>query len=289
MNTYIYLILSVFMSASSSVFGKIFNKHNDGRRDSSAFYNFFLMLSACLGWGILYAVDFSFDVGVLWYSALFAVCYITTNIGIINALKYGPTTLTSLLIGLSLIVTTIWGFVFWNAEISLLVIVGLVLVVCAIVLCLYSKESDKKAFSWKWLVYVILAFFGNAGCSIVQRTQQMNYDGQHGNMLMLFATGISAFIYLFVYLKSDRRETAAMLKTSWWVPVCAGVCNIILNVLVMLMAVTTLSSSLIYPVIGVGGLAVVTVFSLFVFKERMRWWQWLGVAIGAVSVVLLSV
>ena len=286
---YLYLVLSVFMSASTSVFGKIFNKKNDGRKDTSAFYNFLLMISVFLGWGALYITDFSFDAGVLWYSALFAVCYITCNMGVINALKYGPVTITTLLISLSLILTTVWGFIFWDADISLTVIVGLVLVIVSIVLCLYSKEKEEKSFSWKWLSYVSLAFLGNAGCSIVQRTQQVKYEGEHGNMLMLFATGASVITCLVIYLKSDKRDTPVMLKTSWWIPICAGVCNVVLNVLVMLMAVTELSPSLIYPVIGVGGLGVVTVFSLFVFKEKMRWWQWVGILVGAVSVILLSV
>ena len=287
--SYLYLIISIFMSASSSVFGKVFNRKNDAKKNSTIFYNFFLLSSVCLGWGILYAFDFSFNANVLWYSALFALCYTVCNIGIINALKYGPATLTSLLIGLSLLVTTIWGFIFWDAKVTVPVVIGLILVVCAITLCLYTKEKDDKTISWKWLFYVALAFLGNAGCTIVQRTQQVQYNGQHGKMLMLFATGFSALAYMFVYLKSDKSDTPSMLKTSWWTPICAGVCNLILNVLVMLMALTDLSPSLIYPVIGVGGLAVVTIFSLLVFKEKMRWWQWLGVAVGAVATVLLSI
>lgn len=286
---YVYLILSVFMNASSSVFGKLFNKQNEMKKDSTIFYNFFLLSSVCLGWGILYAFDFSFNANVLWYSVLFAFCYTVCNLGIINALKYGPATLTSLLIGLSLLVTTIWGFIFWGAKVTALVVIGLVLVICAITLCLYTKRKDDKTISWKWLFYVALAFFGNAGCTIVQRTQQVQYNGEYGKMLMLFATGFSALAYLLVYLKSDKTDTPNMLKTSWWIPVCAGVCNLILNVLVMLMALTDLSPHLIYPVIGVGGLVVVTIFSLLVFKEKMRWWQWLGVAVGAVAVVLLSI
>ena len=286
---YIYLILSVFMSASSSVFGKLFNKRNDSKKDTTIFYNFFLLSSVCLGWGILYALDFSFDANVLWYSALFALCYTVYHIGSINALKHGPATLTALLVGLSLLVTTIWGFIFWDAKITIPVVIGLVLVGCAITLCLYTKKKDEKTISLKWLFFVLLAFFGNAGCTIVQRTQQMEFNGQHGKMLMVFATGLSALAYLFIYLKSDRSDTPIMLKTSWWSPVLSGVCNLILNVFVMLMALTTLSPSLIYPVIGVGGLAVVTIFSLLVFKEKMRWWQWLGIVIGMVAVVLLSI
>ena len=162
------------------------------------------------------------------------------------------------------------------------------MVVCAITLCLYTKEKDEKPISLKWLFYVVLAFFGNAGCTIIQRTQQMQYNGQHGKMLMLFAMGFSALVYLFTYLRSDKSDMVVMLKKFGWIPVCAGICNLISNALVMLMAITDLSPSLIYPVIGVGGLAVVTIFSLFVFKEQMYLWQWLGVAVGAVAVALLS-
>jgi drug/metabolite transporter (DMT)-like permease len=30
-------------------------------------------------------------------------------------------------------------------------------------------------------------------------------------------------------------------------------------------------------------------FSAFVFKEKMRWWQWVGVAVGAAAVAILSI
>ena len=105
---------------------------------------------------------------------------------------------------------------------------------------------------------------------------------------MFFAVSIAAVVFLFFYLKSDRSDTRVMFKRSWWIPICEGISNLILNLMVMLMATTALSPSLIYPVISVGGLAIVTVFSLVVFKEKMHWWQWIGICVGAVAVVLLS-
>lgn len=267
----------------------MFTRQNGERHDSGTFYNFFLMISVFLGWCLLYVLDFSFDPKVLLYSALFGICYTVTNIGGINALKHGPVALTASIIGLSLILATIWGFFFWNAKVTFPVIIGLVLVVISIILCLYSREKEKKSFSIKWLFYVSLAFFGNAGATIVQRTQQIQYGGKHGNMLMTFALGFSVLAYLIIYLRSDRCDSKVMLKSSWWLPVLAGAFNVVLNALVMLLALTELSPSLIYPVVSVGGLAVVTVFSLFVFKEKMFARQWAGVAIGAVAVVLLSI
>ncbi len=32
-----------------------------------------------------------------------------------------------------------------------------------------------------------------------------------------------------------------------------------------------------------------TIFSLFIFKEKMRWWQCLGVVIGTIAILLLSI
>ena len=67
-----------------------------------------------------------------------------------------------------------------------------------------------------------------------------------------------------------------------------GLFNLILNLFVMLMATSSLSPSLIYPTISIGGLMIVTLFSLFAFRERLRASQWVGVALGITSVLLLS-
>jgi multidrug transporter EmrE-like cation transporter len=135
-----------------------------------------------------------------------------------------------------------------------------------------------------------MAFGGNAGCSIVQKTQQMKFDGAHGNMLMLFATGISAAYGLIVYLKNhgNRGAGLATAKATTVFPIVAGICNVLLNLFVMILATTELSPSLIYPVLSVGGILITSVFSAAVFKEKLSWPQWLGVAIGAIAIALLS-
>lgn len=285
---YLYLVGSVFMNASSSVFGAYFNRRNDDKKDTSAFYNCLQMCSVFICWAILFAFDFSFEIRVLPYSLLFAFFYSICNIGIINALKHGPATLTSLFVGLSLLLTTAWGFLFWNAKFTVFIGVGLALVAVAVYLCLYTGKKDEKKISLKWILFVTMALVGNSGCSITQRTQQVAFDGAHGNMLMAFATLLSALVCFVIWLRSDKSDSKIMLQKSWSFPVGAGVCNVLLNIFVMRMALTSLSPSLIYPVIGVGGLMVVTLFSLFGFKEKLKWQQWLGIALGAVATALLS-
>lgn len=286
---YVYLICSVFFSASSSIFGTYFNKRNEGKKDTSAFYNFLLMASVFVCWLVYYAFDFGFNVKVLPYSLLFAVCYTLCNLGIINALKSGPSSLTTLFVSLATILTTIWGFIFWKSKLTILVLIGLILVIISLALCLYTKKKDEKKISTRWIFYVLLALLGNAGCSITQRTQQMKFDGEYAGQLMVFATLFSSIVCCLIWLRSDKSDAKIMLKKTWSFPVIAGIANMLLNYFVILLALTKLSPSLIYPVIGVGSLAVVIMFSLFAFNEKLKWWQWLGLGIGAVATVLLSI
>ena len=72
-------------------------------------------------------------------------------------------------------------------------------------------------------------------------------------------------------------------------PVIVGVTNLLVNLVVMMLVQTDLTASLIYPVIGVGGLSVVLIVSLAAFREKLRWWQWIGIAFGAAATVLLSI
>ena len=88
---------------------------------------------------------------------------------------------------------------------------------------------------------------------------------------------------------SDKRDTKEIVKESGYFPFISGALNFALNLILIILASSALSPSLIYPVLAVGSLAITTVFSVFIFKEKMFWWQWIGVFLGAIAVVLLSI
>lgn len=289
MLNYIYLALVVLGSASGGVLFTFYKRRTDDKTDATELYNFLQLLFILVFWGVLYLCDFSFDAGVLLYSVLFALFYGTAIISQVYALKNGPTSLTTLIMQISMIGVSIWGVLFWDSAWSVKIAVGLVLVAISLWLCLYNgRGKEEKGFSWKWLLFSLLAFVGNMGCSIVQRTQQMRYNGQHGSMLMFFALLLATLAGLIFYLRSDKRDSKAILKKNGLFPVFAGVGNVLSNFLMIVLASSTLSTNLIYPVISVGALVITMIFSLFAFKEKLKWWQWLGVAIGIVTTGILS-
>lgn len=286
---YGYLVAATLCISMTGIFGAYYNRKNVGE-DASALYSFIQICSVFVGWLILYITDFSFDAEVLLYSLAFSVCYTLAMVGMIKALDTGSVALTSLIMQLSLIGTTVWGFFFWDTAVTPFVVIGLVLVVAALALCLFDgKEQTEKKRNKKWLFFVLVMFIGNVGCTIVQKTQQLAFHGQHGKQLMCWATLFALIFCMIRFLRSDKRNARQILKKSAQFPILSGLSNVGNNFFVILLAVSPLSPSLIYPVLSVGGLMVTMLFSLFVFKEKMRWWQWGGVAVGCIAVALLSI
>ena len=291
---YIYLIVSVGFSSTTSIFGGFYTRRTKDKKAPVPLYNVVDAISGFLVWAILYAVNFTFEPKVLLYSLAMGASFTCCKIGAVNALRSGPVTLTSLISSLSLIGTTIWGFIFWGAKVTPFAIVGILLVAVALALCLYGgkeetvEEDDTNKISLKWLLFVGMSFFGNMACTIIQRTQQTAFDGEHGNMLMFFTLIISVAVCGVFYGRSDKTDSVSLIKSSAAFPVAAGVGNVLVNLFVMLLATSSISPSVVYPTICIGGLSLTILTSLLVFKERLKWWQWIGIAIGATAVVLLN-
>lgn len=286
---YIYLIGSVFLAASSSVLGGFFNRKTEGKKNAPVLYNFLSMCCTLIFWVVLFCFDGEADIRVVPYALVYALFFGGCTIAVVYALRTGSIVLTTLIKQLALICVSVWGFFFWDAPFTLPVAIGLLLVIIALCLCLYrKKKQNAQAINFKWIIFVLVVFIGNAGCSIVQKTQQMHFDGQYGNFLMLLTTALVTLVCLVLYLKSDKTELKGVLKKTWYIPIFTGICNALLNLFIIILTTSILSSSLIYPVIAVGGIIVVTLFSTIVFKEKIHWWQWVGVVVGCVAVGILS-
>ena len=287
--SYLYLIMAMTFSAMITVGGRIYNIKNSGRANVSKLYNMLVPCFAALSWLILLIFDFSFDIAVLPYALLYGIGYSCFTIGMLGALKVGSTSLTALIKQIALVGVSIWGFFFWDTPFTLISVLGIVLIVISLLLCLLTKEEKSESNNiLKWLFFAALITVGNAGCSIIQRYQQMAFNYQHKNMLMFFGVLFSAVFCFILSLREDKTNWGAAFKSSWIGPALAGVSSAISNVFILLMVNSSLSPVIIYPGIAVGGLMITIIISLCVFKEKLRVTQWCGLLLGAVALVLLN-
>ena len=289
--TYIFLAFATIFISFSGIGANFYNRKNASCRDASQIYNLITLGAVFTCWLIKFLTNPDYNLAVIPYSLIFTVGYTAAMVFCVYSYKTGPMVLSALIMQLSMISTTIWGFFFWDSKLTVEVVIGLVLVVVALVLCLYSgkeKETEKKQITPKWLLFISLYFVGNSVASTTQRTEQIDFESMYGDFFMAVATLISFIVCLIVYLRSDRTDTKKILRTSWYLPTLVGVLNFGANLLIITLA-TRLSANIVYPVMMIGSLTINSIFSIFIFKEKMRWWQWIGVLTGATAIAFLSV
>ena len=289
---YIFLLCAIVTSAGLAIAGTLFNQKTNHKAGLGHLYNLLGGCSNFATWLILFCSNPSFDLAVLPYSLIYGCSYVMFWIGLTGALQAGSSALTGFIKQIAFVFVAIWGFVFWGSEPTFTVLAGIVLIAVALFLCLVplGKGMDKSTFkiTGKWLLYAFMILVGNAGCAIIQKTQQRAFGGQHGNQLMVFATFLAAVFCLLMCVKDDKSGWKKILRQHWYFPIIAGASSAICNCFLILMASTTLSPSIIYPALAIGGLTLTTLVSVMTCKEKLTSSQWVGLTVGAVALVFLN-
>ncbi|MBQ8906965.1 MAG: EamA family transporter [Clostridia bacterium] len=288
---YIYLILAAVFSAMLSIMSTVFNKKNGAVPHISPLYNLLVSSSACIGWGILFFLNApTFDPLVLAFAAAYGFFYAMAIFGLFQAIGTGMVSMTAFIKQLSFIGVALWGFVFWHTPFTLPVGIGLLLIVLALYLCFKpQKNGASKKTLLKWFVGAMMLLGGNIACSVLQKYQQMTFDGKHGNLLMFSATFFAALICLALFLKDKKPPKASFSPKTLLFPVIGGFSSTLLNLFTILLMASPLSESVFFPCMAIGALTVTTLFSVLVYKERLSLSQWLGLLVGAVALVFLNV
>ena len=252
----------------------------------SLFAMFFFLISS----------GFKFDINsqVIPYSVGFAASYASALVGAFLAIKWGPLSITLLVISYSLIIPAFYGLIALDEKLTPVKIIGLILL--AISLLLISKvlerkneggEETKQKISVKWLIALFFAFAGNGMCSTVQKMQQTALDGNYKSEFMIVALIIS-FVALVIAAIVNKEDIRVGTLPCIGFAAITGIANGIVNLLVMVLT-GMMSASILFPTISGGGIVLGFIFSIFVYKEKLTKIQYIGYAIGTVSVVLLNI
>lgn len=278
MQYFLLFVVVIFVSAQSIIQKQYSVKTNDP--NVFTFCGFFA-ISALLFFIVSSGFKFSFEWGVLPYAMGFAVTYGLSVICGVQAINCGPMGITLLIGSYSLLIPTFYGIVFLKDHIGITTYIGIVLL--AITLFLLNFKNEKINFSFKWLVYVVLSFVGNGMCSTIQKMQQMKFEGNYKNELMIIALIFVAIIMFAAALINKEKITFRGLPYAF----PKGIANGIVNLLVMVLT-GTIPNAILFPVISAGGIVIGFFVSVFVYKEKLSKMQYIGYALGVMSVILLN-
>jgi len=283
----ILLVLAILSAGFYNIFSDVFASRNIGSKKSELLFNLLICVTACCCWGIYWIFDRSFDPSIIPYAlgfgaAVFVVFFFTQL-----ALKNGQVSLVTLIILFSLIIVAIYGFIFWGSSFSIFKIIGLILVTVSLFCIIYKKGSNKKT-SILWLIFAVIAMVANAACSIIQKTEQINFSNMFGVPFMVIATLFASLLSGILLIIKRKEVKVENFKRNWPFPIAAGIANFLLNLFVILLAQTDLSPTIVYPAISMS-IIVVLIYSVFFKKERLTIMQIIGMALGIAAVLLLSI
>lgn len=279
------LITVVTAVVLQSILQKQYNKRNRGQ--GIYIFNAVSPLCACLIFLLSSLKCFGFTATLIPYILGFSVSFGSAILFTFLAVREGSLSLTSLATSYSLIIPTLYGIFFLGETPDRFIYFGFAFLVLSLFL-INSKKDDTKI-NFKWVVFIVIAFFGNGMCSVIQTAQQLRFNGGYKSEFMILALlTVSVFFFMLSLLK-EKTQILTSLKSNAVFMVITGIANGIANLFVMLLISRKIEASIMFPIISGGGIILTCAVSVVFLKEKLTVRQYIGLIFGVASVVLMNI
>lgn len=227
---------------------------------------------------------------MIWLAVINACLIVAGFYGTFAAYQNGPYGLTRLVSGFYLLFTIFYGIVFLKESTTVMTYIGIAMVIAAMVLINYKKSDEKaeKRGSLKWLFWVLASTVANGFIGIITRYQQIRFEDACSNEFQ-FVSFFGGFVLLaLIGLVVDRDKLGRVIKTGSLYGFGAGILNGAKNFLTLVIYLC-LPLSIVSPLKMGLGLVGSFAVAFLMYKEKYTKKQLLGVAIGAVAIIILTI
>lgn len=280
---YILLLITVVCIVLQSLITKQYNLKTE--RTNTYIFVSVLSVAAAIFFLIAAKGKLEFNFYVMLYSMAFALAYGSGFFGMVKAIEYGPLSISTLISQFSLLIPTLYGIIILSENLKFIGYIGIAFLLVSLVLV--NAKNEEMKISGKWILWVIVGFIGNGMCSVIQKMQQVKFDGEYKSEFMMAAllmVAIVTFVVGAIKSKNVKEDVLNAVKYA----VAEGVANGIVNLSVMFLT-GMLATSVIFPTISAGGMAITFVLAILIFKEKLNCKQTIGYLLGIAAVLLLNI
>lgn len=290
----IYLILAIVFSAGVFVTMRFF-KHFELDNHQALMWNY--IFATVTGFLICNHFDTIPElVNESWFglSLLTGFWFIFTYLLMTRSTQSSGITITSLSSKLSVVLPTLAGVLIFHEKLNWEISIGIVLALVALVLVVGggnaagdgNKESS-NILRINWLLPILIFFGTGTGDILMKLNEQRNASDDMGFMI--------AFIYMIAMLFGIVLVIHDLIKglSKWQNKSIFG--GIILGVInffstyCIFHAMRCFDNVMLFPIYNIGVVSLTALIGWLVFKEKLTWKNYLGLAIALIAVVLITI
>ena len=287
MSSYLLIILADLLYAVDFTVQKMYQKKAGIGTYAGLFFNAALGLFT----SIVFLVVNRFAIRLSLYSFIMAFvmtglvsCYVMIGFRILKSGYMSFYTLFLMTGGMT--VPYIWGVIFWNEQISLMRIGGIILIVLSVISYNFNKRKPDKNLIMLCIVVFLLNGFG----SVVSKQHQINTTYEIiGTTDFVFWSGVIKFILCRLALLCYRRKTVDVKGVDVkevlpMILLSAIVCGT--GSLCQFIGAISIPATVLYPLVTGGTIIFSSISGCIFFKERLSVRQWISVGICFIGTCL---
>ena len=223
-----------------------------------------------------------------WFglSILTGFWFIFTYLLMTASTQRSGVTVTSLSSKLSVVLPTLAGVVLFSEKLNFVATMGIVLALVALVLVVGGKNTTNKDIKINWLLPVLIFFGTGTGDILMKLTEQQNSSDDMGFMI--------AFIYFIAMLFGFLVVAFDLIrgKSKWqWKSAIGGITLGVINffsTFCVYNAMRCFDNVVLFPIYNIGVVCLTALTGWLLFKEKLTWKNYLGLAIAIIAVILIT-
>ena len=286
----IYLILAILFSTGVFVAMRLFERFKLDNHQALMWNYVFAAGTGFLTCKLMYR---PFDtlpqlIAEPWFglSIITGFWFIFTYLLMTTSAQRSGVTITSLSSKLSVVLPTLAGVVLFGESLNCVAATGIGLALIALVLVVGGKSQSDKTNKINWLLPVLIFFGTGTGDILMKLTEQRN--GADDMSFMIAFIYFIALVFGIIIVAYDLIRG----KSKWqWKSALGGIGLGVINFFStysVYHAMRCFDNVVLFPVYNIGVVSVTALTGWLLFKEKLTWKNYLGLAIAIIAVILIT-
>ena len=287
----IYLFLSILLSTFLGVIFVYFNKHKIDIFQAIVFNYWVCVITGSLVLGNFPIHANSIQTDWFKMSIIMGVLFISVfNLIGISSVLVGAT-ITQTANKLSLTIPVVVSYFLYHENISLLKMIGILLALIAVILTMSKKSSGekKKIPLWEFSLPIVLFVSSGVVDSITKYVQNKYLISEAISKSYIIAgfmvaAIIGSVILLFLYVTGRKKFEFKNVLAG----IVLGVPNYFsIYYLIKALQNKSMNSSATIPINNIGVLFLVSIFGIFIFKEKLTRLNYIGLGLTLLAILFI--